>query len=317
MREMHESPHGLLSLQTLQHVVEQPPSELVLHPITSPSASDTTAITFSMNSTFIARRAHCQAVPRASPIQGERERFDLCPGRTDARNRRLVIHPFEAMDRPRPPRETLDTDAHRRLTKRTNAETPVKITDHQDSVTRLIADVRGIAEAHPHLIHTWRFAASALWAMRQYYTTRLDDSTHFDDSSYVIDTFNNLEALRDDKPLSPNWMRGFWFNAAIMRLDGLWERCFKVIVTNAADRRNGPTLYRKCCQALEIPGDYRQSPYCKVRRIVNQLKHVEHGASADNREHPDLPIELLNALLVVIRHSQFANGVSRLSTDHQ
>jgi hypothetical protein len=164
--------------------------------------------------------------------------------------------------------------------------------------------IREMVDIYPRLTHSWRFAASAVWAMRHYYATHAAQpppQQRFDEDKFVQDTKTNIDALLENKDFSQDWMRGFWFNAAIMRLDALWERCFKLFVSPDYEY-DGPCLYAlvQTHRATPSSDEYKDSTFGRVRKIVNSLKHRTGGAKPKIREDRDLPMNMLRDLLAVI-----------------
>ncbi|MBI2749402.1 MAG: hypothetical protein HYX43_08730 [Burkholderiales bacterium] len=176
-----------------------------------------------------------------------------------------------------------------------------------------LTELRLLVEQYPRLTHTWRFATSAVWAIDHYHAAYAahPPTKAISEESFVKDTLENIDALASHNPVSLDWERGFWFNAAIMRLDALWERVFKLFLPPGVDRR-GPSLY-KLIQArsatLRLP--YERSSFGQVRKIVNQLKHEPGGAGSSIREQLDLPVQLLKDFLGLINEPAFRAELAR------
>jgi hypothetical protein len=130
------------------------------------------------------------------------------------------------------------------------------------------------------------------------------------EDDYVEDTKTNINALMKNKAISQDWERGFWFNAAIMRLDALWERLFKLFIPVGVDC-NGPSLYVLVQERRATPSShtYEDSSFGKVRQIVNQLKHELGGASPIIRENRELPMQMTKDLLAVIKDRALRTSV--------
>jgi hypothetical protein len=173
------------------------------------------------------------------------------------------------------------------------------MTGQQESmvINECLPKLRELVGIRPDLIHAWRFAVSAVWALENYYRLReLPESADRPDD-YLADTLENIGRLERLDGFTTHWERGFWYNAAIMRLDALWERLFKAM---------GPTtndlLYQRvkavCPEAL--PDSWEQSSFFRIREVVNSLKHEPTGADAAIREQQQLPFEMLRDLLKVV-----------------
>jgi len=177
-----------------------------------------------------------------------------------------------------------------------------------------LREIRELVDIYPRLTHSWRFAASAVWAMRHYYAAHAAQSPQgFDEDEYLLDTKTNIDALLASKDVSQDWLRGFWFNAFIMRLDALWERCFKCFVPPDIGP-DGACLYAlvQAHRATPSGDQYKDSSFRKVREIVNQLKHRPKGANQEIREDLDLPIKMLRDLLAVMRDKALQTSLESL-----
>ena len=177
--------------------------------------------------------------------------------------------------------------------------------DQKDAaiLKHFLREIRGLLDDYPRLTHTWRFMASAVWAIGHYYAAdAVQPPRDIAEDAYVEDTKTNIAALIEDKAVSQDWERGFWFNSAIMRLDALWERLFKLFVPQGVNC-NGPSLYAlvQARMATRCTHTYEDSSFGRVRQIVNQLKHETGGAHPNIRENRELPMRTVEDLLVVIR----------------
>lgn len=70
-----------------------------------------------------------------------------------------------------------------------------------------LREIQDLVDSYPRLTHSWRFAASAVWAMRHYYAAHAAHQPArggFDENKYVQDTKTNIDALLTSKDLSPD-----------------------------------------------------------------------------------------------------------------
>ncbi|MEK6549315.1 MAG: hypothetical protein AABZ51_04350 [Nitrospirota bacterium] len=167
---------------------------------------------------------------------------------------------------------------------------------------QLLYKIDDLVDRYPRLIHTWRFAVSAVWALGHYSAAAAQRSGNsISEEEYIPDTKAAIKALVDDKPMSEDWERGFWFNAAIMRIDAFWERIFTLCLPAGVDV-NGPSLYLLVQDRRAVPSNlaYSASSFGRVRKIVNQLKHEPGGAHPTIREDRDLPLQAMQDVLAVL-----------------
>jgi hypothetical protein len=148
----------------------------------------------------------------------------------------------------------------------------------------------------PALVHTWRFAVGAVFALSEHYRLALEaPQSGRLEADYCEDTERLITAMRDGSLPSADWLRGFYYNAAIMRIDALYERLFRAVLDDESMGQNGPALYsalQKWHSAL-LPEPYEASPFKHVRDEANSLKHYVGGAAPALRER----VTLLRAAL--------------------
>jgi len=152
-------------------------------------------------------------------------------------------------------------------------------------LTQFLRELRDYSVHYPALTHTWRFGASAVWAMRRYYALLAvaPPSTSIIEEAYVEDTHRNIDALIVGDEPTRDGERGFWYNAIIMRIDALWERLFKLALPNGVEC-SGPSLYALIQARLNVlQEEYGDSILANARRAVNQLKHGPGGIRVQQR----------------------------------
>lgn len=124
-------------------------------------------------------------------------------------------------------------------------------TDRTDRLRRILETLQKILDSYPALIHSWRFAAGSVYALRNYYVAmERAPQPRGNESDYIPKTRLLITALLENQPPDSDWERGFWFNSAIMRIDALWERIFRLLLPVGVDC-NGPSLYRIVQQSLK------------------------------------------------------------------
>jgi hypothetical protein len=117
------------------------------------------------------------------------------------------------------------------------------------------------------------------------------------DSFYSNELKQLLSAIQDGEAPPPNWLRGFFYNAAVMRLDAAWERSLRVILKDTTKKGNLRELYNKLRGSEPTLPEYDDSICNQVRNEVNDLKHQDKGPSEDIRENPEVLREGLKQLL--------------------
>lgn len=157
--------------------------------------------------------------------------------------------------------------------------------DVSENFQRLVANV-------PELVHSWRFLAGVLYALDQYY--QIADRSprpELTDERYLEETMELLSCIKEGQFPAENWLRAFFYNAAVMRLDAAYERFFRACLSEGSKNMKGPKLYKKI--RMKFPScfpyeEFKDSPFGQIRKEVNSLKHDPGGADASQRELPDV-----------------------------
>ena len=169
--------------------------------------------------------------------------------------------------------------------------------------TDAISALETLIHNAPEHIHLWRFIEGAVFALQSY-----DDLAVRSSKSEQTDEFYRNEAvemlmnLRSNTPPPPNWLRGFFYNAAVMRLDAAWERSMRIILAEPNDG-DGPGLYERLRHTKAGMAAYDDSRFSRVRKEVNALKHQGQGARDAIREQPEVLRGCLQDLLVLLERN--------------
>lgn len=166
--------------------------------------------------------------------------------------------------------------------------------------TDAISTLENLISNSPEHIHLWRFIAGAVFALQTYdnLAERWSKSEQSDEF-YAQEALDVLSSLRSNTTPSANWQRGFFYNAAVMRLDAAWERSLRIILAEPNDG-DGPGLYERLRSMEAGMAAYDDSRFSRVRKEVNGLKHQVQGAREAIREQPEILRGCLQDLLVLI-----------------
>jgi hypothetical protein len=162
--------------------------------------------------------------------------------------------------------------------------------NHEDVLERLSAR----APQHGHL---WRFLAGAIYAIRRYEALPLRSQSAGDDAFYAEELARLVAAFRGGVEPPSSWLWGFYYNAAVMRLDAVWDRSLRIMVGTHAD---GPSLYRLLRKAKPAIPAYEASSFSQLRREVNKLKHQPEGAPEAIRHRPKVVTDALEELVTLL-----------------
>jgi len=190
--------------------------------------------------------------------------------------------------------------------------------ENEPDLSEVVQSLKKCLSAVPALAHTWRFLAGVVYALNQYYqVTDQHLITKFaDKKQYNQETDDVLSHILEKEHPNRNWIRGFYYNSGVMRLDACYERIFKAYLgsspkdkeeskcpTCGKNKIDGPYLYKKIrhdFRSLFSEGQYEKSNFGKVRHEVNSLKHYVGGGDITEREQPELLRRALTELVAFL-----------------
>jgi hypothetical protein len=191
--------------------------------------------------------------------------------------------------------------------------------NHED-LSAVVEAIKKTLTDIPGLVHSWRFLAGVVYALNQYYQMNVQcpSANIADECEYVSETDDVLSHILEKGHPNPNWVRGFYYNAAVMRLDACYERIFKAyldlreqIKCSCCEKNliDGPYLYERIKNEFGslFSLTYEESNFGKVRHEVNSLKHFEGGADREERELPELLHRSLAELVSFLRDPKVNN----------
>ncbi len=176
--------------------------------------------------------------------------------------------------------------------------------DLSDDLQHLLTEV-------PELVHSWRFLTGVVYALQQYY--QIVDRCprqNLPDKEYIEETTKVLSLIKEERLPDDNWLRGFFYNAAVMRLHAAYERFFKVYLSPDFDEQHGDVLYKEIQKKFpsSFPkGRYEDSLFGEIGHEVNSLKHFPGGVDLLEREQPDLLHQGLTKLVAFLKLPDVVN----------
>jgi hypothetical protein len=130
-------------------------------------------------------------------------------------------------------------------------------------MTTDLTQIIGSDSAHVHL---GRFIAGVMYALAEYdRLATVAPKQRQTDSFYSNELKHLLSAIQDAEAPPPNWLRGFFYNAAVMRLDAAWERSLRVILKDPTKKGNLKKLYNKVRGSRPTLPEYDDSICNRVR----------------------------------------------------
>jgi hypothetical protein len=191
--------------------------------------------------------------------------------------------------------------------------------ENNPDLSEVVQNIKESLSDVPELVHSWRFLAGVVYALNQYcqVTDHYSTTKIADEKEYIQETDDVLSHILEKEHPNRNWLRGFYYNAGVMRLDACYERIFKAYLGSSLNNKeeskcpscgkskiDGFYLYKKIrhdFSSLFSEEQYDKSNFGKVRHEVNSLKHYEGGADLTEREQPELLHQALTELVAFLR----------------
>jgi hypothetical protein len=155
-----------------------------------------------------------------------------------------------------------------------------------------------LAASSSERVHLGRFIAGVFYAIEEYDRLAIVAPKQTQTGEfYSQELLDVLSAIESPTPPPTNWLRGFFFNAAIMRLDAAWERALRIILSDTSKNSKGPDLYNRVYGV----GAYTGSIFERIRTEVSALKHNIEGPKEDIREKKEVLLDGLAELLNLVK----------------
>jgi hypothetical protein len=191
--------------------------------------------------------------------------------------------------------------------------------------------LEALAREIPELTHTFNFLLGAVYSLREACARGYRDRADYaetDRSDHLSRLHTVVAALLADAPLEPVWIAGFYYNAAIMRIDACYERLLKAMLEAAHVKPAGKAKRRQSKTDLWASQLERQlslhPPITRyhlewARTEVNKLKHDLYGripaTAVDQRIDMPNAEAAVNELIGLMERSDIRSLLCKRFTD--
>jgi hypothetical protein len=186
---------------------------------------------------------------------------------------------------------------------------------------QLLERVKKLSKACPKLSHTFRFLTSAILALHKSETLGHKNRAEYAEADRVEHNKELLSTIDDlQRGILPNdrWMAGFYYNAAVMRIDACYERLLKAMPKRSTGDVSNPSRHEsktnRLARGVETYFGLRYPHFARQkleanRDEVNNLKHGLFGqpvADAKSRGTGDIENAkaAVDELLEMMEHGQ-------------
>jgi len=145
-------------------------------------------------------------------------------------------------------------------------------------------------------LHLSRLIAGVVYALEEYNRLAILAPKEPQTDQYYLDELQHLLSVFQSAAGPPNnWLRVFFYNDGILRLDAAWEWTLRIIKKDV--KTSARVLYNK----IFVYETYTGSIFQQVRTEVNVLKHDFRGLLEEIRENPAILSEGLVQLLSLVK----------------
>jgi hypothetical protein len=187
--------------------------------------------------------------------------------------------------------------------------------DRQTQIKLLLAELSGLIGKHPYLVHSWRFAVGALYALDKSYQYHVERSIEAHSAFHLIQVREVTSQISLGQAPDQIWLAGLYFNAALMRIAALYERSLRsLLIETKLDekitviRKGKPTNIKVSVAnvnelaALVQDRVFRSVPIRtttaeKIRKEVNKLKHRVLGVLPQDAVTIDEALQALKEIM--------------------
>lgn len=166
----------------------------------------------------------------------------------------------------------------------------------REKVLKLLDDFVILAKDYPKLVHAFRYAIGAIYALHRSIELGHKNRkayTDTEESDFLKDINAISEAIKNKGDLHGIWEAGFFCNASFARVDAINERFLKAIKeainteSGLAERGEGKTTIDRLVEDIQRKGldiEINTASFNKVRRVINKIKHEIFGQTVKDAE---------------------------------
>ena len=162
----------------------------------------------------------------------------------------------------------------------------------------------------PGLTHTFNFIVGAVYSLREARGLGHRDRVTYGDtdpSEHVHRLKDAIDAVAIGATPEPVWIAGFYYNAAIMRIDACYERLLKAMLEAAGVKPAKATggqpetdaMAGQLERTLSLDPPLAREHLTWARKEVNNLKHKLFGQEPSHALKRPEPSDLTNAIAAI------------------
>lgn len=174
----------------------------------------------------------------------------------------------------------------------------------------LLKRVKALSSEFPKLTHTFNFMVGAVYSLREAHGQGHRDRATYDETDrteHLRRLHEAIDAVAADATPEPVWIAGFYYNAAVMRIDACHERLLKAMLEAAGVQpekaKGGEAETEAWAKQLEttlrLDPPLARQHLALVRKEVNKLKHKLYGQELSHALGRPEQNDLVNATAAI------------------
>ena len=179
-----------------------------------------------------------------------------------------------------------------------------------DVESALLKRLNMLSRECPGLTHTFNFIVGAVYSLRKARRFGHRDRVTYGDtdpSGHVSRLSDAIDAVAVGAIPEPVWIAGFYYNAAIMRIDACYERLLRAMLAAAGvkpekvteDQPWTDTMAGQLERTLNLDPPLAREHLTWARKEVNNLKHKLFGQEPSHALKRPEPSDLTNAIAAI------------------
>jgi hypothetical protein len=181
----------------------------------------------------------------------------------------------------------------------------------------LLKRIDYLCDQLPQLLHSWRFAIGATYALVEQERLRSLYAPHVvPDHYYVAETAKVILQMRSGIELEPRWLQGFYYNAALMRIEALLQRILRALFPDVGnDLRHLCSVAHKRYSSVfqSVDSETDLDTFLKEARA---LRHQIGGAPIEIRNDPDRTCRVFSNFLVAVSKEPVFSELRSIVSGH-
>jgi len=202
--------------------------------------------------------------------------------------------------------------------------------DRRSQIRPLLSQLSELIDKHPYLVHSWRFAVGALYALDKSYQYHVERSSYTHSDIHLSQAQQIISQISIEQSPDQIWLAGFHFNGALMRIAALYERSLRSLLSESKHDEKISVIRKRKPKDIKISKAnvreltsivqerlFKSVPIKttaaeKIRKEVNKLKHQVLGVLPQDAVTMDEAIEALREIMDLLFSPQSEQELTKL-----